>query len=240
MSLERVLLPGLPEIEQVTTSRVLFKVVGGTEFRLNHNESPLLIISGTSGAGKDTIVNALPTEKYIRVRTCTTRREVRDDEVDNDPYNRLTVEEFLQQVEQGGFVEHAKYGSNYYGTRKKDIDVITKQKKIPVLRIDPQGAMSYITRQIVVEGHKPIYFFVIPPTLEDMWLRMYGRDVEMQIDPRKRQAGLEKVGERMRLAQQDFSLSMHAHYLLLNPDNQVHIATNALTSKVDELLQNKK
>jgi guanylate kinase len=234
MTREMISVPGLPEIIRADSSGILHKVVG-REFQLNESEQPIIVISGTSGAGKDTIVERLPAERYTRVRTCTTRIEIRDDEMVNDPYNRLKMEEFELQIEEGRFVEYAKYGSNYYGTREEDIRAITTRNMHPVLRIDPQGVRSYATGEVTIAGHQPLCFFVLPPTLEDMWLRLYNRDVERHSDQTKRDAGLKRVGERMQLAKQDIELSKHAHYLLVNPDNQVEKAIEALIRQVDSL-----
>ena len=62
-----------------------------------------ILISGSSGAGKNTIINELvkrnPNLKYLK--SCTTREVVRDVEVEHSPYIRISKEEFEQKIKNG-------------------------------------------------------------------------------------------------------------------------------------------
>jgi guanylate kinase len=80
----------------------------------------MIIISGRSCSGKDTVVNELVNNfGYIRATTYTTR-PMRDGEVDGDTYYFLSVEKFLQKYIDGFFLEvkyyHTKEGIWFYGS----------------------------------------------------------------------------------------------------------------------------
>ena len=101
------------------------------------SENKVLLISGVSCAGKDTIVDMLPS-KFQRIKTCTTR-SARSEEEKDDPYIRLTEEEFEMQVVDGRFIENERYAEYRYGTRIQELREIIAKKCIPVWRIDPKA-----------------------------------------------------------------------------------------------------
>lgn len=84
--------------------------------------SKLVVVSGPSGAGKDTIVsNLLEKDECFSLSVSATSRAPRGEEIDGENYYFLTVEQFLEKINNDEFIEYAKYGSNYYGTLKSDV-----------------------------------------------------------------------------------------------------------------------
>ncbi len=51
-------------------------------------------------------------------------------------YYYITMEQFEKMIEEGAFVEHAKFGGNRYGTSKKMIEEKSAEGKIVVLDIE--------------------------------------------------------------------------------------------------------
>jgi len=102
----------------------------------------LIIISGMSGVGKDTVSKLLVelNPEIIKVKTCTTReqRMEADGKLDNT-YYYLTEEEFKQKINQSYFLEWAKVHRYYYGSPQAEVEKIWKEKNIPLLIIDVQG-----------------------------------------------------------------------------------------------------
>ena len=83
----------------------------------------LILISGCSGAGKNTVISHLlkksPTLKYLK--SCTSRsKENRDDETDS--YIFLTREEFENKIKNNELFEYEEIHGNYYGILKSSID----------------------------------------------------------------------------------------------------------------------
>jgi len=97
-----------------------------------------IVISGPSGAGKSTILKRLFDEfpgKFGFSISHTTRGP-RGEEQDGKEYYFVTKEEFLDLVEKKGFVEHAQFGGNHYGTSVKAVNDIAEKGQICILDIE--------------------------------------------------------------------------------------------------------
>lgn len=97
-----------------------------------------IVISGPSGAGKSTILSRLFEEfpgKFGFSISHTTRAP-RGTEQDGKEYYFVTKEEFLELVDKKGFVEHAQFGGNYYGTSVKAVNDIAERGQICILDIE--------------------------------------------------------------------------------------------------------
>ncbi|MDD5626379.1 MAG: guanylate kinase, partial [Patescibacteria group bacterium] len=83
----------------------------------------LIIISGPSGAGKDSIIEGLKKENldFFEVVTTTTR-PMRQGESEGHPYHFVSKEKFEQMIKNDELVEHALVYENYYGSQKKDVE----------------------------------------------------------------------------------------------------------------------
>jgi guanylate kinase len=151
----------------------------------------LVIVSGPSGVGKDTVIASLrqaPTEpeRYFVV-TCTTRPR-RDYEVDGIHYHFLTEEEFTERREAGGFLEANLVHGHWYGTPRDQVRAALVDGRDAILKIDVQGAA--VVKQKVPEA---LLVFLVPPSLEDLFSRLQSRATESadELDTRQRNAALE-------------------------------------------------
>ena len=107
------------------------------------NGAMLVIISGPSGVGKDTIIDALRRRahepEYHYVVTCTTRA-MRPGEVDGVDYHFLDRATFKAQREAGEFLEANKVHGNWYGTPRSQVRESLAAGRDVILKIDVQGA----------------------------------------------------------------------------------------------------
>jgi guanylate kinase len=97
-----------------------------------------IVISGPSGAGKSTILKRLFDDfpgKFGFSISHTTRGP-RGTEQDGKEYYFVTKEEFLDLVEKKGFVEHAQFGGNHYGTSIRAVNDIAERGQICILDIE--------------------------------------------------------------------------------------------------------
>ena len=97
-----------------------------------------IVISGPSGAGKSTILQRLFADypgKFGFSISHTTRGP-RGDEKHGKEYYFVTKEEFLDLVEKKGFVEHAQFGGNHYGTSVQAVNDIAEKGQICILDIE--------------------------------------------------------------------------------------------------------
>src|SRR5664279_5148869 len=111
----------------------------------------VVIISGPSGVGKDTIIEAMrrtPRTDRHYVVTCTTR-DKRWYEEDGVDYRFLTIEAFQELRERGGFLEASEVHGNWYGTPRDQVAQALVAGKDAILKIDVTGARS--VRDVVHE-----------------------------------------------------------------------------------------
>ena len=106
-----------------------------------------IILSGSSGAGKNTIIKELVDKnKNLKVfKTCTTRGE-RPQEANNNIYYHLTKEEFEDKVKNGEFFEFEEIHGNLYGTLNETIDQIRKNDSHYIKDIGVEGQISFKNR----------------------------------------------------------------------------------------------
>lgn len=134
----------------------------------------LIVISGPSGVGKDTVLRRLfqiaPDLKYS---VSYTTRPPRPGEVDGQSYSFVSEPEFLRLIEQREFLEWAKVYDHYYGTSRKRVDEAIGRGEDIILKIDVQGA-SFVRRR------KPdgLFIFITPPSTEELLHRLTGRNTE--------------------------------------------------------------
>ncbi|MCI5747239.1 guanylate kinase [Eubacterium pyruvativorans] len=136
----------------------------------------LFVISGPSGAGKGTIVNAVmdqadPSGTALSISMTT--REPRPGEEDGVNYFFVTKEEFRRQIEAGGFLEYAEVYDHYYGTPKSKVMEKLNQGKDVILEIDIQGALN--VKKAFPEG---VLIFILPPSMEVLRSRLTGRGTD--------------------------------------------------------------
>jgi guanylate kinase len=151
----------------------------------------LIIISGPSGVGKDTIIDALKARPHDPPRhyvvTCTTRAPRRG-EVDGVSYHFLDRERFLALRDAGGLLEANEVHGNWYGTPRSEVRRALAAGQDVILKIDVQGAQH--VKERVAEA---LLVFVVPPSLEALFGRLRSRATETadELELRQRNAAIE-------------------------------------------------
>jgi len=150
----------------------------------------LIIISGPSGVGKDTIIDALRRREREAGRdgdrhyvvTCTTRLP-RNGEVDGVDYHFLSRGEFLRMRAARGFLEANEVHGNWYGSPRDQVRKALVAGRDVILKIDVQGA-----RVVKEQVSEALLIFVIPPSLEELFQRLRDRATESADELELRQA----------------------------------------------------
>lgn len=109
-----------------------------------HNPRPVLVvISGPSGVGKDSVLQELKRTEYpfYFVVTATTRAR-RAGERDGVDYHFVTVGEFAEMIDKDDLIEHAVVYGDYKGIPKKHVREALASGKDVIMRIDVQGAAT--------------------------------------------------------------------------------------------------
>lgn len=87
----------------------------------------LIIVSGSAGVGKNTIITKL-LEKHENLKllqTCTTRMPRSTDEAMHSPYIYLSKDEFIEKIKNGELFEHEEIHENFYGMLNSSLEEVT-------------------------------------------------------------------------------------------------------------------
>ncbi|HKY11886.1 MAG TPA: hypothetical protein VJL85_00940, partial [Gaiellaceae bacterium] len=126
---------------------------------------PVIVVTGTSGAGKGTIERILlERNPELELAVSATTRERRQNEVDGKHYWFLSDEEFDRRLAEKGFLEYVTFPwGQRSGTLRSEIDRIRAAGRVPLLDLETDGAL-YIEKR--VPG--AVTIFVTAPTFEEL------------------------------------------------------------------------
>ncbi|GAA6020949.1 hypothetical protein JCM11491_001558 [Sporobolomyces phaffii] len=136
-----------------------------------------IVICGPSGTGKSTLLKKLFNEypdKFAFSISHTTRAP-RPGEENGVSYHFTSREQFQDLVRRDGFIEHAEFSGNLYGSSVESVNDVTRSGKMCILDIDTQGV------KLIKKNHaslNPLYVFISPPSLASLKTRLTGRGTE--------------------------------------------------------------
>ena len=167
-------------------------------------QGQLIVISGPSGAGKDTIVEkVLKKDKNTWLSVSATSRKIRKGEKEGVNYFFLTKEEFEERIKNNYFLEYAMYADNYYGTPKEEIIKKLDAGLDVILVIEIEGAKKI--KELVPEA---LFIFIMPPSEKILLKRLSGRQTEDK----------EKIIKRFNLAYQEMNEVTKYNYVVVNDE----------------------
>ncbi|MFI5168601.1 MAG: guanylate kinase, partial [Thermoanaerobaculales bacterium] len=164
----------------------------------------LIVISGPSGVGKDTIIQRLlELDRNLKYSVSCTTRAPRAGEVDGANYTFVTRERFEQLVEEGAFLEHATYNGNLYGTLRERVEQARNEGLDIVLKIEVKGAEQVRERE--PDG---LFIFVVAPSLEELERRQKLRNSETAKD----------MASRRKIAESEMTYAEHYDHVVVNDE----------------------
>ncbi len=132
------------------------------------------IVSGPSGSGKNTVLQALAArDSRVALAITATTRAPRCGEADGRDYYFLSEEEFRRRISVDGFVEWAEVHGRLYGTPRAELMQLLNSGKDVILQIDVQGM-----RNVRKSGLNPVTVFLAPPSMEELESRLRRRATE--------------------------------------------------------------
>ena len=176
----------------------------------------LIVISGPSGAGKDTVVRRMQELGYPFhfVITATTRAP-RAGEQHGVDYFFLSEAEFLDLIHRRELLEHALVYGEYKGIPKQQVRQALASGRDVVMRLDVQGAAT--VQSLVPDA---VLVFLIPGSDEELVQRLHGRKTEKAAELQRRIATMRE--EMKRIPEFD--------YVVVNRDGQLDQAVEAVVA----------
>lgn len=148
------------------------------------NRGKLVIVSGFSGAGKGTVMNALisGSDRYALSVSATTRQP-REGEKEGISYFFKTKDAFEEMIKNDELLEYACYVDNYYGTPKAFVESMRDAGKDVLLEIEIQGAMK-----VKEKCPDAVLIFITTKDAKTLRDRLTGRGTETEDVINKRMA----------------------------------------------------
>lgn len=162
----------------------------------------VVILSGPSGVGKDTVIDAWrrvnPAVK--RVIAYTTRAP-RPGETNGVDYHFVSVDRFMEHAAAGDFLEYKEVHGNHYATPLRDLEQMIADGKIAILKIDVQGALTAM--ELLPDA---LSVFLLPPDADELARRIRERGTD----------GHDAISKRLENAAWEISLADRYGHRVVN------------------------
>lgn len=163
----------------------------------------LLVITGASGVGKGTLREQWLAGQDVFYSMSWTTRAARSGEEHGVHYYFVSHDDFENHARERGFLEHAEFAGNRYGTPRGPIEAALERGQDVILEIEVQGAM-----QVAAQSDEAILIFIMPPSLTELRRRLEGRATETP----------EQIERRLSRAHEEILAAQHFKYVVLNDD----------------------
>jgi guanylate kinase len=166
---------------------------------------PVVVITGTSGAGKGTLERPLMERiPELELAVSATTRARRPNEREGREYYFVAAEEFQRLVDDGAFLEHVTHPwGPRHGTLRSEIDRIRGAGRVPLLDLETEGA-------IVVRDTVPgaVTIFVRAPSFDELERRLRERATESEGE----------IEERLGRAREQLAQAEEFDHVIVNDD----------------------
>jgi guanylate kinase len=167
----------------------------------------LLVLSGPSGVGKVTVLEAMRIvhPEFFFAVTATTRQQ-RPGEIDHVHYIFMKEEEFALMRAQGEFLEHAEVYGNRYGVPKGQVQRALGRGQDALLKVDVHGAATI--KELVPHA---VLIFLVPPSMEELARRLRSSKTD----------DIDELLHRLRTAEREMQAVENFDYVVINENDQV-------------------
>ena len=174
----------------------------------------LIVISGPSGAGKDAVLTRMkelgcPLEYIVTVATRPQRAEERN----NVNYHFISRERFQEMIERKEFLEWANVYGNWYGVPKKPVKQALDKGQDIIVKVDVQGAATI--KKLLPQA---VFIFLIPPSIEELILRLKQRQTESAFD----------LALRTKTAEEETTQLSLFDYIVVNKRDEIDLAVSEI------------
>jgi guanylate kinase len=140
------------------------------------------VVAAPSGTGKTTVCRrVVEADPEIVFSVSHTTREIRAGEREGFDYQFVDEAQFEKLVDEGAFLEHARYNERCYGTSWRSLAEPLERGFDVVLEIEVQGAS-----QVRARREDARFVFLLPPSMQELRHRLEwrGTDAPEQIERR--------------------------------------------------------
>ena len=183
----------------------------------------LLVVSGPSAVGKDTVLDALlslpdlpcPVQKCVTTTTRPPRPKEGTGgmEVDGVDYHFVSPARFNEMVANDELLEYAEYADNYYGTPRAWVAERRAQGTDVILKIEVQGGLI-----VQEKADDAVLVFLQPPSLEELERRLRHRRTDSD----------DQIAKRLLHARKEMAQRPHYDYAVTNEN--VETAVDAIVA----------
>jgi len=179
----------------------------------------LFVVSGPSGAGKDTLVEALRAQRpALRYSVSTTTRPRRPEEREGEHYFFVSDREFDRLRQEGGLLEWREYNGNLYGTPRDYVERSLTEGYDLVMKPEVNGALA-----VKAAYRDAVLIFLVPDRFSNLRERLLARRTETN----------EEIARRLEIAQQELKFIRRFDYIVVNAQDRPQEAARDL----DAILQ---
>ena len=190
----------------------------------------LLVLTGPTCVGKDTIMHILLKNNPNLVRlVTTTSRPMRPGEEEGKDYHFVTRPEFEKMISNNELLEWVEYLEHYKGGQKRHVEEALSSGKDIIWRIDVRGVKNIKGKvtEMLTDPNSPVtaaaFVFLAPPELATLKRRMEKRGTE---NSTVHEAGLN-------LAQWEMDQYDDSEYLVINEDEKEEDAAKKIEAIVE-------
>lgn len=179
----------------------------------------LFVVSGPSGAGKDTLVEALRQRRpSLRYSISATTRGRRPEEREGEHYFFVSKTDFEERLRGGGLLEWREYGGNLYGTPRDYVERSLSEGYDVIVKPEVNGALA-------VKAAYPdaVLIFLVPDRFSNLRERLLARRTETN----------EEIARRLEIAQLEMKFIRRFDYIVVNAQDRPEDAVRDL----DAILQ---
>ncbi len=185
-------------------------------FDLLHPHPLLIVISGPSGVGKDSVLQALKARNLpMHFVVTATTRSPRPEEKHGVDYFFVSLEEFERMIAEDELIEHAIVYNQYKGIPKAQIREAFASGKDVVLRVDVQGAARLQTLY-----PNALIIFLLPSNEQEWIDRLRRRNTETP----------ENLVLRVETARKEIESLPRFDYMVVNAEDRLEQAADTIVA----------